>query len=131
MRPEKEPDIPQGTRFVHHVTFEKFDVLLEASLSRPLTDEHEHPHLFHSLYHKTNSVLSLCADEKYIYSGSQGDDILVCLICKLLPRRSSNGCQVWDKSSFSLKTTLRGHTGSVLALEHAPERKWLFSASGV
>ncbi|KAK7689745.1 hypothetical protein QCA50_006384 [Cerrena zonata] len=95
MQAEKEPDIPQ------------------TSLSRPLADEHEHPHLFHSLYHKTNSVLSLCADDKYIYSGSQGDDILV-----------------WDKSTFSLKTTLRGHTGSVLALEYAPERRWLFSASG-
>ncbi|CAL1713399.1 unnamed protein product [Somion occarium] len=83
------------------------------SLSRPLADQHGHPHLFHSLYHKTNSVLSLSADEKYVYSGSQGDDVLV-----------------WDKSTFSLKTTLRGHTGSVLALEYASERKWLFSASG-
>ncbi|KAI0078214.1 Zn-dependent exopeptidase [Panus rudis PR-1116 ss-1] len=83
------------------------------SLNKPIPDGHNRPTLFHSLYQKTNSVLSVAADENYIYSGSQRDDILV-----------------WDKRTFSLHTTLRGHTASVLALEYAPDRKWLFSASG-
>ena len=38
--------------------------------------------------------------------------------------------QVWDKATFTLKSTLQGHTGSVLALQYAPDRQWLFSASG-
>ncbi|KAI0785192.1 Zn-dependent exopeptidase [Abortiporus biennis] len=84
-----------------------------ASLSIPLHMNDNHPRLFHSLHQKTNSVLCLAADEHHIYSGSQGDDVLV-----------------WDKSTFTLKTTLKGHTASVLALEYAPDRKWLFSASG-
>jgi hypothetical protein len=33
--------------------------------------------LFHSLQQKKSSVLALSADTNYIYSGSQGDDILV------------------------------------------------------
>ncbi|GJE91816.1 Zn-dependent exopeptidase [Phanerochaete sordida] len=74
----------------------------------------EPPKLFHSLHHQRKcSVLSLAADANYIYSGSQGNDITV-----------------WDKASFTLKTTLRGHAGSVLALEYAPELQVLFSASG-
>ncbi|KAI0768916.1 Zn-dependent exopeptidase [Irpex lacteus] len=77
------------------------------------TDTEERPMLFHSLQQKKSSVLALSADENYIYSGSQGNEI-----------------SVWDKRAFALKTTLRGHTGSVLALEYAPERQWLISASG-
>ncbi|KAI0088477.1 Zn-dependent exopeptidase [Irpex rosettiformis] len=73
----------------------------------------EHPMLFHSLQQEKSSVLALSADENYIYSGSQGHDI-----------------SVWDKRTFTLKTTLRGHTASVLALEYAPDRQWLFSVSG-
>jgi len=38
--------------------------------------------------------------------------------------------KVWDKHTFTLKTSLRGHTGSILALELAEEKGWLFSASG-
>lgn len=38
--------------------------------------------------------------------------------------------KVWDRHKFTLKTSLRGHTGSILALEHAEEKGWLFSASG-
>lgn len=38
--------------------------------------------------------------------------------------------KVWDKTTFTLKTTLKGHTASVLALEYAPDKRWLFSASG-
>lgn len=41
-----------------------------------------------------------------------------------------NETQVWDRQAFNVKTTLRGHTGSVLALEIAREKKWLFSSSG-
>jgi di- and tripeptidase len=37
---------------------------------------------------------------------------------------------VWDKEIFTLKQTLRGHTGSVLALENAEDKQWLFSSSG-
>lgn len=73
----------------------------------------EPPTLYHSLHQENNSVLSVAADENHIYSGSQGD-----------------GISVWCKRTFRLKTTLRGHTGSVLALEYAPEQRWLFSASG-
>lgn len=38
--------------------------------------------------------------------------------------------QVWDKYTFKLKQTLLGHTGSVLALEYAGDKEWLFSSSG-
>ncbi|KAH8984065.1 hypothetical protein EDB86DRAFT_3084766 [Lactarius hatsudake] len=31
--------------------------------------------------------------------------------------------------SCVLKTKLRGYTGSVLALEYAPDKRWLFSPS--
>ena len=48
-----------------------------ASLSRPLQSAHDQPRLYHSLFQKNNSVLSLAADESNIYSGSQGDDVLV------------------------------------------------------
>ena len=54
--------------------------------------------------------------------------------CALEQAVSSFGSEtreVWDKATFKLKTTLRGHTASVLALEYAPEEKWLFSASGM
>ncbi|KAI6129690.1 glutathione degradosome [Pisolithus croceorrhizus] len=37
---------------------------------------------------------------------------------------------VWSKETCTLKTSLRGHTGSILALELAEEKRWLFSASG-
>lgn len=38
--------------------------------------------------------------------------------------------KVWDRHTFTHKTSLRGHTGSILALEIAEEKCWLFSASG-
>ena len=96
----------------------------------PPTDEP--PLLHHSLQQKGSSVLCLAADSYHIYSGSQGYDINV-------SHRGMSGrvptsvlsVQVWDKATFKLKTTLRGHTASVLALEYAPEEKWLFSASGM
>ena len=37
--------------------------------------------------------------------------------------------KVWDRSTFQVKITLHGHTGSVLALEIAREKEWLFSSS--
>ncbi|KAJ7457667.1 hypothetical protein B0H11DRAFT_2063012 [Mycena galericulata] len=70
------------------------------------------PPLLHSLA-ELRSVLSLAASDRYIFCGSQSQDI-----------------PVWDKKTFRLKESLRGHTGSVLALEYVAEREWLFSASG-
>ncbi|KAF5315326.1 hypothetical protein D9619_006998 [Psilocybe cf. subviscida] len=83
------------------------------SLGRNLQSDSPPPNLIHSLHENKSSVLSLAANEEYIFSGSQNKDI-----------------SVWDKKTFQLKTILRGHTGSVLALEYAPKEKWLFSSSG-
>ncbi|KAF8967066.1 hypothetical protein BDZ97DRAFT_1804996 [Flammula alnicola] len=84
-----------------------------ASLSRDLQSHASSPILVHSLHESRSSVLSLAANEDYIFSGSQNRDI-----------------SVWDKKTFQLKSILRGHTGSVLCLEYAPKEKWLFSSSG-
>ncbi|KAJ8457580.1 hypothetical protein ONZ51_g11443 [Trametes cubensis] len=86
---------------------------LVASLSRRIQHDDSHPKLFHSLHQEHSSVLSLAADDESIYTGSQDGQI-----------------SVWDKTTFKLKALLRGHTGSVLALEYAPDKHWLFSASG-
>ncbi|EJC98016.1 Zn-dependent exopeptidase [Fomitiporia mediterranea MF3/22] len=67
----------------------------------------------HTLRSETSSVLSVTADENYFFSGSQGYDIYV-----------------WDRRTLAMKTTLRGHTGSVLALELAKDKGWLISSSG-
>ncbi|EGN97989.1 hypothetical protein SERLA73DRAFT_169073 [Serpula lacrymans var. lacrymans S7.3] len=83
-----------------------------ASLSRSLPSTAPHPHLLHSLSDRNNSVLSLAADRDHIFIGTQCHNI-----------------SVWDKESFTLKATLRGHTGSILALEYAQDKKWLFSSS--
>ncbi|KII90799.1 hypothetical protein PLICRDRAFT_174166 [Plicaturopsis crispa FD-325 SS-3] len=82
------------------------------SLSRHLPSD-ALPRLLHSLHEERNSVLSISSDENYIFSGSQCHDI-----------------SVWDKQTFNLKTILRGHTGSILSLEYAEDRRWLFSSSG-
>ncbi|KAF8073641.1 hypothetical protein FPV67DRAFT_1605948 [Lyophyllum atratum] len=84
-----------------------------ASLSRDLQSDAPVPALLHSLHELRSSVLSLAANKEYIFSGSQSQDI-----------------SVWDKKTFTLKRTLQGHTGSVLALEIAKEKDWLFSSSG-
>ncbi|KAF9454810.1 glutathione degradosome [Macrolepiota fuliginosa MF-IS2] len=81
------------------------------SLSRNLQSGFSTPLLIHSLQESKSSVLSLAATDDYIFSGSQNRDILV-----------------WDKKTFTHKDTLRGHTGSVLALEYAREKAWLFSS---
>ncbi|KAI0325048.1 Zn-dependent exopeptidase [Cubamyces sp. BRFM 1775] len=88
-------------------------VIPDPSLSRRIQHDDSHPKLFHSLHQEHSSVLSLAADDDSIYTGSQDGQI-----------------SVWDKTTFKLKALLRGHTGSVLALEYAPDKHWLFSASG-
>ncbi|KAI0263416.1 hypothetical protein BC834DRAFT_887180 [Gloeopeniophorella convolvens] len=83
-----------------------------ASLSRNL--QADTPSLVHTLqHHGETSILSIVTSENHIYSGSQGQDI-----------------SVWDNRTYSLETQLRGHTGSVLALEYAADKRWLFSSSG-
>ncbi|KAJ7242825.1 hypothetical protein B0H12DRAFT_839440 [Mycena haematopus] len=83
------------------------------SLSRDLSDTVPGlPSLLHSL-RELRSVLSLAACDSYIFCGSQSQDI-----------------PVWDKKTFRLKYSLQGHTGAVLALAYAEDRKWLFSSSG-
>ncbi|KAF9235175.1 hypothetical protein BU15DRAFT_78272 [Melanogaster broomeanus] len=72
------------------------------------------PRVLHSLGDENKSVLSLMADARHIFAGGQCQDI-----------------SVWDKQSYTLKTSLRGHTGSILTLELAEEKQWLFSASGM
>ncbi|EFI27177.1 hypothetical protein CC1G_15002 [Coprinopsis cinerea okayama7 len=84
-----------------------------ASLSRNFQTDASMPTLIHSLVEQKSSVLSLAATNRYIFSGSQNEDILV-----------------WNKGTFTLKKTLHGHTGSVLALEYAKDKEWLFSSSG-
>ncbi|KAI9511084.1 Zn-dependent exopeptidase [Russula earlei] len=71
------------------------------------------PSLVHTLSQEQNSILSVATGDNHIYSGSQ-DNIV----------------SVWDSRTYTLQTQLTGHTGSVLALEYAQERRWLFSASG-
>ncbi|KAK2459641.1 hypothetical protein APHAL10511_008286 [Amanita phalloides] len=82
------------------------------SLSRELQSENSAP-LLHSLRESRGSVLSLAADDDYIYAGTQRQDILV-----------------WNKINLALQHSLCGHKGSVLALEYAQDKKWLFSAGG-
>ncbi|KAI9568340.1 hypothetical protein HD554DRAFT_2260263, partial [Boletus coccyginus] len=84
----------------------------EASVSKPAPSLSS-PRLLHSLCDENKSVLSLMADTRYIYVGGQCEHI-----------------SVWDKQSYILKTSLRGHTGSILALELAEHKRWLLSASG-
>ncbi|KAF8630926.1 hypothetical protein AX17_005283 [Amanita inopinata Kibby_2008] len=83
------------------------------SLSRELQTDNSSPLLLHSLRKSRGSVLSLAADDKHIFAGTQGQEILV-----------------WDKHNFTLQHTLCGHTGSVLALEYAKDKEWLISAGG-
>lgn len=54
----------------------------KASLGQDLTRELPTPPLMHTLRQEESSVLSLAADEKHLFSGSQGYDIYVRLqIC--------------------------------------------------
>ena len=100
------------------------------SLSRDLRMDSTVPTLVHSLHELKSSVLSLEADdEDYIFSGTQNQDIAVMEIDFRLITLIV--LQVWDRHSFTLKDTLRGHTDSVLALIYAKDKRWLFSASGI
>lgn len=93
------------------------------SCSSPVTDlaqfdghveiETVPPVLVHALHHDKTSILSVAADGRYIYSGSQAHDIYV-----------------WDRKSLTIKASLSGHTGSVLTLQTYEPKNWLFSASG-
>ncbi|KAJ3769643.1 hypothetical protein FB446DRAFT_747087 [Lentinula raphanica] len=83
------------------------------SLSRNIQTEGSDPYPLHSLHKLNSSILCLAANEQYIFSGNQDNDILV-----------------WDKKTFELKATLQGHSRSVLALVYAEDKKWLFSSSG-
>ncbi|KAI0256992.1 Zn-dependent exopeptidase [Lactifluus subvellereus] len=84
----------------------------KASLSRDLRAAT--PSLVHTLIQEKNSILSVATDENHIYSGSQSQNI-----------------SVWDNRTYTLQTQLRGHTGSVLSLEYTPDKRWLFSYSGM
>ncbi|KAF8607063.1 Zn-dependent exopeptidase [Ceratobasidium sp. AG-I] len=83
------------------------------SLSRTPPPEAAAARLVHTLRQEESSVLSLAADDRFIYSGSQGMDIYV-----------------WDRKTLAKTASLQGHTGFVLALIYSPERQWLFSSSG-
>lgn len=101
-------------------------------MTKPMSSpEHVPPELYHSLHQKRSSVLSLAADDKHLFSGSQGDDISVRSCASQEPPSLQPETQVWDKETFRLKTTLRGHTGSVLVLEYAANERWILSASGM
>ena len=68
-------------------------MLRPASLSRELQSENSAPVLLHSLRESRGSVLSLATDDKYIYAGTQRQDILVLVyprlcLCISLPIRS-------------------------------------------
>lgn len=74
------------------------------------------PNLQHTISHDESSVLALAVDEPnslVFSSGSQSECIYV-----------------WSLDTFRPITRLVGHSASILALELAPERNWLFSASG-
>ncbi|KAG6372816.1 hypothetical protein JVT61DRAFT_7223 [Boletus reticuloceps] len=95
-------------RFLHPILMSSS----EASVSKPAPSLSS-PRLLHSLRDENQSILSLMADDRHIFVGGQCQDI-----------------SVWDKQSYTLRTSLRGHTGSILALELAEHKQWLFSASG-
>lgn len=86
----------------------------------------------HTLRQEESSVLSLTADERFIYSGSQGMDIYVSTFSSLteIALIALSTRQVWDRHTLTHTASLQGHTGFVLALIHSQERQWLFSSSG-
>ncbi|QRW20092.1 Gly-Xaa carboxypeptidase [Rhizoctonia solani] len=112
MVPHLTPPPTPPTRTIHYACPHLPNACL-ASLSRTPPPEAAAARLVHTLRQEESSVLSLTADERFIYSGSQGMDIYV-----------------WDRHTFSHTASLQGHTDSVLALIHSPERQWLFSSSG-
>lgn len=102
-----------------------------ASLSRHLNSGAPPPRLFHSIYQQNSSILCLSATESYIFGGRQSGDILVRNIrCLAVDSNEALVTQVWDRHLYSKKTALKGHEGSVLAMEYAVTKGWLFSSSG-
>ncbi|KAI7828629.1 hypothetical protein BC939DRAFT_526712 [Gamsiella multidivaricata] len=73
-------------------------------------------HCLHTLTQEEDSVLSLAATEKLLFSGGQGVH--------------SSDIHVWDLEHFQLKANLKGHLGSILCLTLRGDGKWLFSSSG-
>ncbi|KAG0345829.1 hypothetical protein BG004_002995 [Podila humilis] len=74
-------------------------------------------HCIHTLTQEENSVLSLAATEKLLFSGGQG--------------AHGSDIHVWDLEHFQLKANLKGHLGSILSLSLSDDDgKWLFSSSG-
>ncbi|PWN19549.1 Zn-dependent exopeptidase [Microstroma glucosiphilum] len=74
------------------------------------------PSLHHTIAHDQASVLAIAIDEAsslLFTSGTQSECIYV-----------------WNLDTYRPITKLSGHTASILTLELAPERGWLFSASG-
>ncbi|KAG8768281.1 hypothetical protein FRC12_005667, partial [Ceratobasidium sp. 428] len=112
MVPTLTPPATPPTRTIHYACPHLPNACL-ASLSRTPPPEAAAARLIHTLRQEESSVLSLTADERFIYSGSQGMDI-----------------HVWDRQTLAQTALLQGHTGFVLALIHSPERQWLFSSSG-
>ena len=106
------------------------DLSHAASLSRPFDAAERPPRLFHSLRQERNSVLSLAADSSHLFSGGPTGDISVSPPHPRLSLPAEWSLQVWCKDTLKLKNILRGHTGSILALEYAADKEWLFSASG-
>ena len=66
--------IPHRAEFINHSTYL---MPKSASLSRQLQSDASVPHLFHSLHETKSSVLSLAANDRYIFSGNQNEDISV------------------------------------------------------
>ncbi|KAG0256503.1 hypothetical protein BG011_004472 [Mortierella polycephala] len=73
-------------------------------------------HCVHTLTQEEDSVLSLAATEKLLFSGGQG--------------AHHSDIHVWELEHFQLVTNLKGHLGSILSLTLCEDGKWLFSSSG-
>ncbi|KAG0002902.1 hypothetical protein BGZ79_002102 [Entomortierella chlamydospora] len=89
-----------------------------ASLSRSssFSVPNGQPQCAHTLTQEEDSVLSLAATEKLLFSGGQGVH--------------GSDIHVWDLEHFQLKANLKGHLGSILCLTLREDGKWLFSSSG-
>lgn len=61
-------------------------MLRPASLGRELQSQNADPLLLHSLRESRGSVLCLATDDKYIYAGTQRQDILVFIFLQLCLR---------------------------------------------
>ncbi|KAJ3979379.1 WD40-repeat-containing domain protein [Lentinula detonsa] len=84
------------------------------SSHRTIQSEGSDPYQIYSLHKLNSSILCLAANDQYIFSGNQDNDILV-----------------WDKKTFEFKkATLQRHSRTVLALVYAEDKQWLLSSSG-